>query len=770
MATTSIENQPTVAPIIRVLLGALRGRIRWYVWLEGLTCAVAWLGAAFWASLAIDWFFEPPRLVRGVMLAAVVLVLFGVLLRMIGRRAFVGLSDSNMATLLERRFAHLDDTLLTAVVLTGRKPDPAQCNPQMLTRTCREAAERVGDVRLAEVFNPMPLQRSTSAAVLLAASVLVFGLTCSPALGTWARRSLAFYDELWPRYTHLEVEGFPQDPATGYRLERVARGADLEVIAKASTKEDGKQMVLPEVVQVRYRIEGGRRDRKSMNRLGTADPDKDPFQGYSYTFQGILAPIRFDVVGGDDRVRDLRIEVVESPNIDEMVLDCEFPPYMGRTPRTLPVTGVMQIPSNTLVTVRARANKELVRVQLDTALGEGSLSQKVLESKDLSADRRSFRHTLDALSEDLTLLFTLSDTDGITSREPIRLALVTIADEPPQLAVQLNGIGPEITAKARLPAAGSITDDYGIDKVWFEYTIEQDEPATRPIDSPSGDSTELKLDAAMEVGDLDLTPGQKLLLSVKAADRYDFGEGPNVGTSERWMLDIVTPEQLRARLEQRELVLRQRFERIIEEVTETRDLLLRIDFGTPDTDEKTGSKSAGESTRDGAEPGDEPEDEQEVLSPKRRLAVRTMRVQRASQNSRKNAHETLGVADAFEDIRQQLINNRIDTEELNSRLQGRIVAPLLRIAEEMFPELDLRLERLEAKVADEKTGPRQCDLALQEVDAILLEMRRVLDQMLELESFNEAVELLRQIIKLQEELKQQTEKRHKQQIRDYLED
>ena len=83
-------------------------------------------------------------------------------------------------------------------------------------------------------------------------------------------------------------------------------------------------------------------------------------------------------------------------------------------------------------------------------------------------------------------------------------------------------------------------------------------------------------DAALEVRELGLKPGQKLLVSVKAADLCDLGHGPNVASSERWLLDVVTPEQLRAMLEARELVLRQRFERMIQEMTETRDLLARL--------------------------------------------------------------------------------------------------------------------------------------------------------------------------------------------------
>ena len=85
-------------------------------------------------------------------------------------------------------------------------------------------------------------------------------------------------------------------------------------------------------------------------------------------------------------------------------------------------------------------------------------------------------------------------------------------------------------------------------------------------------------DAALEVRDLKLKPGQKLFLSVKAADLCNLGKGPNIGAGERWLLDVVTPDQLQMMLKARELVLRQRFEAIIQETTETRDLLARMDF------------------------------------------------------------------------------------------------------------------------------------------------------------------------------------------------
>jgi len=139
------------------------------------------------------------------------------------------------------------------------------------------------------------------------------------------------------------------------------------------------------------------------------------------------------------------------------------------------------------------------------------------------------------------------------------------------------------------------------------------------------------------------------------------------------------------------------------------------------------------------------------------------------QNSRKNAHETLGLAEAFVNIREELINNRVDTAEWNIRLEQGVADPMRRIGEEMFPELDRRLNRLEAALSLD-TGREAREEAVAQVDAILQAMERVLQRMLELEDFNKAIELLREIIGLQEKLDEQTRRRHQQKLRELLED
>ena len=130
----------------------------------------------------------------------------------------------------------------------------------------------------------------------------------------------------------------------------------------------------------------------------------------------------------------------------------------------------------------------------------------------------------------------------------------------------------------------------------------------------------------------------------------------------------------------------------------------------------------------------------------------------------------LGVAEGFDDIRKQFINNRIDTEELKSRLQGghRRAAAHDRRAD--VSRTGSPLGRTPGPLGRRAGGARVRDRARQQADDILLAMQKVLDRMIELEDFNQAVELLRNIIKMQDDLRVLTQQRQKQKARELLQE
>ncbi|MGD9723403.1 MAG: hypothetical protein AB7O59_18925 [Pirellulales bacterium] len=767
MATELDTTAQRQEPAIEALLARLRRRIRAYVCLDGAASIAIALGAAFWVSLALDWLFELPVPLRAIVLIGVVVGVGYLVSRLLVARLGVPLADRNMALLLERRFGQFHDGLLTAVELAERPEHAAEFNPQMISHTRREALAQAGAIDVGQVLNTAPLVRRVTLALALVGSVAVFAVSLSDAMAVWVRRDLLLSAELWPRDTHLSVVGLGESGRV-----KVARGADWPLLVKADAAL-GRE--IPEVVEVRFRTQDGVRGRENMSREGMVEPGQADFQQYAHTFKSVLAPLEFYVAGGDDRAGPFYLDVVESPTISRMTLACEYPPYMRRAAREIPVSGLVQLPRGTRVSIQAEANKPLVSVQIDDITDESAPQSKRL---DLAAEGgrpvQQFQFDVPPLEGDKILLFTLHDADGIRSLEGVRLAIAAVADEPPQVNVQLRGIGTAITPSARLPAAGEVADDYGVAKIWFDYHAGDKPAQQRPFAAPVDGQEKLAVDDALEVGELALEPKQKFHIAVAAADGCTLGSGPNQGASQRYVLDVVTPEQLRSMLEARELMLRRRFETIVQEFTDSRNLLAEIDFAAqaPLPPDKGDAKAAADDTaRPSPDPAAGPA---AAASPNpdeaaARFSPQGVQATRVAQNVDRSAHEIVSLAQAFDEIREEMINNRVDTEELKIRLKDGVADPLKRVVAERFGELQKELQALVEQVGKPAEASATKTAALVRMDAILVEMKQILDKMLELETFNEVLDMLRGIIEEQEKVSDETKQKQKDKLRDLLE-
>jgi hypothetical protein len=100
------------------------------------------------------------------------------------------------------------------------------------------------------------------------------------------------------------------------------------------------------------------------------------------------------------------------------------------------------------------------------------------------------------------------------------------------------------------------------------------------------------------------------------------------------------------------------------------------------------------------------------------------------------------------------------TEELEGRLVGQIATPLSAIAAGDLPGLA-------AAVRAAPASEREAIVA--RADMVLARMRAVLDKMMELESYNEVIELLRGVIRTQEEIRSETLRRQRQRAKEALE-
>lgn len=770
MATVSEKN--IVPERIESLLSKLRRRIRMYVWIEGIASILVACGVAFWLGLLLDWTFEPSPGIRITALLAVFVVVLMVAYRLILSRAFAKLEDASLALLIERKHADLHDGLLTSVEL-AKRTDTLSGNPEMLSQTALETAEHVGDVQLSRIFNFRPIFSKVALATVLLASVVVFGVLGTDAFGFWLKR-LGLSEELWPRRAHIEVLGFPEDPVTKIRTESIARDDVLELKVHASLEGE---FISPDVIELRHTNAQGHRGRDTMKQVGNAMVGRDSFQPFVYKFDSIPTDITFDVVGDDHRLRGFKLKVVDRPKLINMKLKCEYPKYMNRLPTTFDITGSMQIPYGSKLTVSARSTKPLLEARMNSQGG----SEEQVQSFSEEDKNKDIAFMIPKLEEDQTLLIMLRDTDRVETREPIRVSITATNDPPPEIAVRLDGIGTAITPDARIPFVGTIDDSrYGLKECWLEYQ-KAERPSRKYLFEVNVDGMQdIKVSEALDARKLDpkskkrilkLVPGEKLVLTVKGSDHYDLMETPRIGTSPPFTLDIVTPDQLRSILERRELTLRQRFESLLEKTHDTRRLLARVEFPKdkkesitekPKADSKDKKDNAIASDKAKKSKKGNPVDE--VQEEERRK----LRVASASQNMAQVSQETLGVAESFVQISQELVNNRVDTEELLLRLQSEITEPLREIAVTHIPALEVQLEALQAVIADHTNGPKEAEKALRQTDKILAVMQHVLDKMLELESYNEVLDLLRAMIEDQEKLNDKTKQRQRDQLKNLL--
>jgi hypothetical protein len=566
--------------------------------------------------------------------------------------------------------------------------------------------------------------------------------------------------------TDSPVEGIEElgqnlNPANGSF--RVPRGASLTLTVRAQATDPlVPWRQLPSSCLMYYRTKEGDRGTQALNRIGSP---KDGWQTYALNgspLESILTDIEFTLRGDDHRAGPFRIEVVDQPIVTQTDLDCVYPSYLsdndsiGWTPRSIRWTGRAALPQGTSFNVRGTATKPLKKVYVwDAAASTMNLGV---------VDGSNFEYPVPPFSEAINLQFYLVDSDNIVADSPHSVYVEPITDEAPDVVAQLVGIGTAITPDAILPFEGQIADDYRVQETWVELTtVDRKLPPSIQTTKEDG-----KLDSSIDIAELvraglklTVDDGSNLGFIIKAKDYYSFnGEESNVGIGDKYSLELVSPNRLLRMLERTEVSQRRRLEQIFEELTAVRGYLSR-----------TRPQNVAEDKRSSdAEPGDSELGDDGAQM--RQQAMRIVFSQRSKLQTMKSSQEIRSIADAFENLRMQLINNRIDAEDRKQRLAEGIIAPLkaipdgsLKILGDTIDEIEVVLKQIDKGLGGqsfEGTAKTLIDRGLIETDAALKEIDAVLSVLVKYESQNELLEIVRRMIAEQEALMKRTkDKRQK---------
>ena len=724
--------------VLKEMLATLRRQTRGWIWVESLAWLCLAAVAFFWASLAVDWCVEPPRWARAVLLAAAAAGLVVLAYRKLLGRLSIDLGDASLAVVVERAHPSFRDSLSTAIELADQSA--ADVNPELLARTAAEATAHLGQVRPERIFRRRQLAMLAFAAVAALASIVGLALARPAVASLWVQRLPLLGDEPWPRRVQLAIDDFPGG------VRKVARGSDVDVIVRARAADR-----VPEVVDLRWRVAhaggllgqlGQQRARGlpgnwRVDRMGSRGGVSVDGQAFGHVLKAVNDSLEVEVRGGDARLRNLRLEVLDPPALEKLLITSTPPAYLGSVPRESPPARIVQIPRGSAVEIACTCTKPLSAATMVAVAGGGSAAEEVL-SMFSAADSpagagpppvagRTIVGRIAALDADRNIVVRFTDTDGLMNREPVMFTLSALPDEPPQVAMRLRGISTAVTPRARVPLVGTISDDHGLGGAAVRLRVAGGGETVLPVARVrTGDAVvELPADAAevVPLEPLGLAVGRKLELAVTATDTCTLGGEPNAGTSDAWSLDVVAPEALVAMLEAREIILRRRYESCVADLTQARD-----GFAAPVRD-------------DAADDGNDQADAA-------RLGDATARA----------AGETAELAEAFRGIRLEFDNNQLITPELEARLIAQIADPLATLSKQDLPAL--------ATACRAATGRQEL---VRRADEVLARMRAVLDKMMELESFNEVVELLRGMIRTQEQIRAETLEQQKRRAREALE-
>jgi molecular chaperone GrpE (heat shock protein) len=787
---------PPQSSVISERLNQVRRGIRYYVGAETIALALIWFLLLFWLIVSADYLpirlgsTEMPRAVRGIALALVIAGLILILIRVGWLRLRHPVADSSAAVLLERKYPKLAGKLITAVELAGKpipEDAPADLYRGMLAGVIAEAEKETSTLPIAPLFRWGPLLAKGLLAVLL------LGATCYSlyAYPSWfslaCQRLFALSETPWPRQTNLKSEGL-QLVLPGFSGETAARKQLIQFAENKLSVPRGSSGVLrvaadtsfpvvPEICTVAFRMTDGQRGQTALRRVNGGAEGWQLFLLEGPPVEGMSESMTIDVFGNDFRLRDYRIEVIDPAVIDDMKVECNYPRYLydeqtGRWGNeTLEYRSGLQLPEGTQGILVGSSSSKLSSVEYVIRESDKSADTELVIQR-VTVEGNSFRIPLPTCNGNIVIECLPYDDRGLPGAQVQRYQIGTLFDAIPSLNTRLSGIGTEITPNAYLPIRGKITDDHDLSRSWLEFgsvetgKVEQDVPV-----STDGEvETTLDLQQLVDEGKLTLPLNSTVGLAITSQDRYDLKPEPHIGLGEPIQLTIVTPEQLLISLEKREIGLRGRLEQVIQEMLELQNLFGKIETSPWEKNELAATDPASSPEEDTADSS--PDDPTETT---KNDAVQTARrrqtlfIQQASVQTDKSFDEVGGILAEITQIRDELVHNRVDSADRRERLEIRLQEPLKAVIEKSFPQLRQSVNALSRLAPDSADGPAKCRESSQMTASVINELSNVLKNMLDIESYNEIVDMVRAMLQRQEELLERTKSEQKRRVLDLFE-
>lgn len=432
--------QYRTTPTLDALLGRLSRALRRNLWLYGLGTALA--GAAVWLLFmyGADRLLKLPGPIRLFHTIVLVAGTGWLLRRALFARAKALPSKSGLAMMAQEALPEdvpRDDRFVAALQLR-ESVDPAHPSAPLVQQLLDDAETAAPRAQLSRVIDGRAPRRRVAMAA--AATLVTAGvLGAQPAMARIFAARMLGGDTSWPRDTtlSLEIPGATaavsvddSDPEV-IRV-RAARGTDVPILVRAAG-------VIPDFVTVRFEESG-----QSVE-VGESGP-----ASFSTILPSIQEATTLTVVGGDDRrgVPRVEIEVLQPPDLADLVFEVRPPAYSGLPERTLRGEATARVLEGSTVTVSILPDPldatgiartfpagdaiELASAPFPAATSADGLAPESAGDAPPSPTGLRFEHVA---TDSLRFRVELTDGSGLTNPDPALFGIEAYPDRAPELVV-----------------------------------------------------------------------------------------------------------------------------------------------------------------------------------------------------------------------------------------------------------------------------------------------------------------------------------------------
>ncbi len=425
------ENSLQLPENTRTRLEQFRRTVRRVKLTEAILAGLFGLVMSYLVVFAVDRWYDTPGWVRGLSLLSGTLGLALFLPWMLHRWVWGTRSLRQVAIILKHKFPTFGDQVLGVIELVDSERAWNESR-----RLAEAAIAQVDDeVRVRDLSVAVPRPRHRQWALLAAVPVLTatVALCCIPAAGWNAVARWALPWQAIERFTFARVEALPATmvvphgeafplaarltPATQWSPGTASARVQQQPVVTAAQQEGGYVFDLPPQIEA-----------------GTVH-------------------LR---VG--DLTRDVRVDVAARPELVGVTAQLTLPEYLQLAgPRTADVRGgAISVLAGTTVEFHAQISRELASAAVDG------------EPLPITGDQ--LRTTPLVVSDSSVLEFTWEDSLGLSSRDPFRLRLQTVADAAPDVFLQQQEPQTVVLSTDTILFDLKSRDDFGVRQMGLEWS------------------------------------------------------------------------------------------------------------------------------------------------------------------------------------------------------------------------------------------------------------------------------------------------------------